>query len=282
MLVVGLQLDLVWEDPEANRARLAERLPAAAEHVRGGLIVLPEMWPTGFTMDASLAEPEGGPSETFLVEQAAAIETAICGTVAQTRLGSQRRQGAQGRPSAQRRGSAPRPHNVFLLAEPGGAVHRYSKIHPFAHGGEAEIYDAGDALLTVQVDDARVTPLVCYDLRFAELFTIAAPRTDLFVIVANWPVQRIAHWRALLIARAIEAQCFVLGVNRVGEGGGLTYSGGSMMVSPLGEVLGELPPGSEGAVAWDLDPAEVADVRARLPFLPDRRPELYRRLSDGN
>mgnify|MGYP001421560929 CR=1 FL=1 len=261
MRVVGLQSDLVWEDPAANREALRPRVLAAAERAPDGLVVLPEMWATGFSMHAErVAEPEGGPSEQFLVELAAQGGAAVCGSVAQT--------------SPEWR----RPRNVFLLATPEGAVHRYAKIHPFAYSGEDRHYEAGTALVTLRVAGVRVTPLVCYDLRFSDLFTIAAPGTDLFVVVANWPAPRAHHWKALLLARAVEAQCYVLGVNRVGAGGGLVYEGDSMLVSPLGEVLDALAPGEAGTVTGDVDPAVVADVRASLPFLRDRRPELYRAL----
>lgn len=261
MHVVGLQSDLVWEDPAANRAAFRRRIHAAAERAHGGLIVLPEMWPTGFSMHADrIAEPEGGPSEGFLVEMAEESGAAIAGSVAQRRAGWAH------------------PRNVFLLATPDGGVHRYAKIHPFTYGGEDRHYEAGDALVTVRVAGARVTPLVCYDLRFAELFTCRAEETDLFVVVASWPAVRAAHWKALLVARAIEAQCYVLGVNRVGTGGGLVYEGDSLFVSPEGEVLDSLAPGEEGSVQGEVDPGVVAEIRASLPFLRDRRPDLYRRL----
>jgi predicted amidohydrolase len=261
MHVVGLQSDLVWEDAVANREAFAPRVREAAVRASGGLIVLPEMWPSGFSMHADrIAEPEAGPSERFLVELAAETGCAVAGSVAQTRDGWAR------------------PRNVFLLATPDGGVHRYAKIHPFAFGGEDRHYEPGDALVTVRVAGVRVTPLICYDLRFAEVFTARAPETDLYVVVANWPATRAAHWKALLVARAIEAQCYVLGVNRVGVGGGLVYEGDSLLVSPEGVVLDSLAPGEEGSVEGEVDPGVVTAVRDSLPFLRDRRPDLYPRL----
>jgi predicted amidohydrolase len=260
--VAGLQTELAWEAQDVNRQNFQPRIRLAAE-AGARLIALPEMWPTGFSMrPETIAEPEEGPSETFLSEIAAATGAAVCGSVAQT---------------------SPRwskARNVFLCATPGGVVHRYAKIHPFTYGGEAERYEAGDALATFDVDGVRVTPLVCYDLRFPELWALAAPRTDLFVIVANWPGARAAHWRALLVARAVETQAFVLGVNRVGEGGGLKYDGQSALVSPLGELVADAfaRPGEELTIAGEVDASHVAEVRARFPFLEDRRPDVYRRL----
>jgi predicted amidohydrolase len=261
MHVVGLQSDLVWEDAVANRERFRASIDDVAVRAVGGLVVLPEMWPSGFSMHSErVAEPEGGASERFLVEAARQTGAALAGSIAQTRAGWER------------------PRNVFVLATPEGGVQRYAKIHPFAYGGESRHYDAGDVMVTVRVAGVRVTPLICYDLRFAEVFTRRAGETDLFVVVANWPATRAHHWKSLLVSRAIETQAYVLGVNRVGTGGGLVYEGDSLLVSPLGEILSSLPPGEEGVIEGEVDPAVVAEVRASLPFLRDRRPDVYRSL----
>jgi predicted amidohydrolase len=115
-----------------------------------------------------------------------------------------------------------------------------------------------------------VTPFVCYDLRFADAMWPIAMETDVYLVVASWPQARRAHWRALVQARAIENQAYVVGVNRVGSGGGLDYSGDSCVVDPLGEVLVSAA-SVETVLTIDVDPAVVAKVRADLPFLPDRR-----------
>ena len=262
MRVAGIQAELVWEDPAANRRALRPRILEAAS-AGARLILLPEMWPTGFSMRPELvAEPAGGESERFLAELAAETGAAVGGSVAQ--------RGADGA----------KARNVFVCAEPGGTVHRYAKIHPFSYGGEAERYEGGDAVTTFTLHGVRVTPLVCYDLRFPELWAAAAPATDLFVVVANWPHPRAAHWRALLVARAIETQAWVLGVNRVGEGGGLVYDGESALVSPVGDLAGDGfgRAGEARTVTGDVSAASITEVRARFPFLADRRPEVYRRL----
>jgi len=261
MHVVGLQSDLVWEDAGANRDHFRAAIREVAARAEGGLIVLPEMWSSGFSMHTErIAEPEGGESEQFLVEMARETGAALAGSLAQTLS------------------ETGRPRNVFVLATPEGGVHRYAKIHPFAYGGEGRHYDSGDVMISVRVAGVRVTPLICYDLRFAELFTSRAAETDLFVVVANWPVPRAQHWKALLVARAMETQSYVLGVNRVGTGGGLVFEGDSMLVSPLGDVISSLPPGEAGVVEGEVDPAVVDEVRISLPFLRDRRPEVYRTL----
>lgn len=263
MRVAGIQADLVWESPELNRQKLQPRIEAAAGHVGARLIVLPEMWPTGFSMrPEAVAEPEGGPSERFLVQMALKTGAAVAGSVAQTSP------------------AWAKARNVFLCALPDGTVRRYAKIHPFRYGGEAERYEAGEAVETFVIDGVRVTPFVCYDLRFPELWALAAPATDLFVVVANWPATRAQHWRALLVARAIETQAYVLGVNRVGSGGGLVYDGESALISPFGELRAGGPTrvGEETTIEDDVSAEEVAAVRAKFPFLADRRPDVYRRL----
>jgi predicted amidohydrolase len=165
-----------------------------------------------------------------------------------------------------------------LLLDPAGAERlRYHKMHPFSYAGEDEHYAAGDTLPTVQVGDVRLTALICYDLRFADPFLLAAPDTDIFVVIANWASARRHAWQSLLVARAIECQSYVLGVNRVGEGDGVEFSGDSALLSPLGETLSSAaqePALVMGRVSADT----VSDVRERYPFLSDRRPGLYRTL----
>jgi predicted amidohydrolase len=205
MRVALLQMDLAWEDVAENHRRAA-RLLAEAKEGGASLAILPEMFSTGFSMDAvRIAQPAGGPSETFLRDQARALGLWILASVPE-------------------RGE-PAPRNMALLVSPRGSVVKYAKIHPFSYAGEDKVYAAGDRVVTADVEGVRVTPLVCYDLRFPEPFRTAAGETDLFVVVANWPDPRREHWRTLLRARAIENQAYVVGVNRAGEGHGLRYAG---------------------------------------------------------
>jgi predicted amidohydrolase len=244
-------MDIAWEDVAENHRRAASLLERARE---GGamLAILPEMFSTGFSMDAArIAQPPGGPSETFLRDQARDLALWILASVPE-----------QGEPA---------PRNMAMLASPDGAVVKYAKIHPFSFAGEDRVYAAGDRVVTAQVEGVRLTPLVCYDLRFPEPFRAAAEDTDLFVVVANWPDQRREHWRILLRARAIENQAYVVGVNRAGEGNGLTYAGDSAAIAPLGETLAEAD-SREQVLFADVEPEVVAKLRARFPALKDRRP----------
>lgn len=247
---VGLvQHDIVWEDRGANLARVE---PLVEKAVADGaeLVVLPELFAVGFTMVTErVAEPEGGPTSAWLADMASRHGAWVGGSIPEGR---------------------PKPGNVFVLASPSGAQHRYAKRHPFAYAGEHEHYAAGEERVTVDVGGLRVSPLVCYDLRFADASWPLAPQTDAYVYIASWPAPRRHHWRSLLVARAIENQAYVVGVNRVGSGGGLDYAGDSMVVDPMGEVV--VDAGSEESVhVIDVDPAHVAQVRNDLPFLEDRR-----------
>ncbi len=204
-----VQHDIRWEDAAATRTAL-EPWVAAAVGAGARLVVLAEMFATGFSMRTELtAEPPDGPTATWLAAQADRHGVWLAGSVAERAAGAA---GAAG---------AALPSNTFVLAGPHGESHRYRKLHPFSYGREHEHFAAGDQVVTVDVDGVRVTPFVCYDLRFANVFWAAAPATDLYVVVANWPAARRRHWTALLDARAVENQAYVAACNRVGSGGGL-------------------------------------------------------------
>ena len=254
---IGLvQFDIAWEDVAENHRRAARHLEDAAS--RGArLVLLPEMFCTGFSMDsARIAQPPGGPTEVFLEERARMLGIWIIGSI----------------PEA----GQPAPRNMALIVSPTGEVRRYAKIHPFSFAGEHRQYAGGDRVVTVAIEGLRVTPFICYDLRFPEPFRLAASETDLYAVVANWPQARRDHWRTLLRARAIENLAYIAGVNRVGDGGKLHYSGDSAVIDPWGETLTEGGDREEVLVV-DIDPAKVHDARERFPVLADVRTEAYRR-----
>ncbi len=254
---VGLvQFDIAWEDAAENHRRVAKRLEEAAG-LGARLAILPEMFCTGFSMDAArIAQSPGGSTEAFLKRQASALGLWVIGSIAEA--------------------GEPAPRNTALIVSPDGGVQRYSKIHPFTYAGEHRHYAPGDRIVTVEIDGVRVTPFICYDLRFPEPFRVAAAGTDLFVVVANWPEPRREHWRTLLRARAIENQAFVAGVNRVGDGGKLHYAGDSALIDPLGEAIAEA--GDEEAVlVGEIEVERVRRGREHFPVLADVRPEAYRR-----
>jgi predicted amidohydrolase len=254
--VAAVQHDIVWHDRDANFEHLAPKVAgAAASGAR--LVLLTETFSTGFSFDTpGIAEPEGGPSSQFLASMAAAHGVWVGGSCPEVV------------PDAPE--DDQRPSNVFVLAAPDGTEHRYRKIHPFSHADEERYVRAGTEFVTVDVDGLRCSLFVCYDLRFADEFWALTADTDAYLVVANWPAKRRLHWSTLLRARAIENQAYVVGVNRIGTGGGLAYSGDSAVVDPLGEVLAT-GAGVETVLLADLDPAHVASTRDHFRFLQDRR-----------
>jgi predicted amidohydrolase len=207
-------------------------------------------------MTPGIGEPEDGPSAQFLIAQAAEHGVWVAGTCPEV-PGSAAADGEL-------------PYNSFVLAGPDGVAHRYRKLHPFAD--ERERFRSGQGPVTVEVAGLRVTPFICYDLRFANVFWTAAPDTDVYLVPANWPSARRAHWQTLLQARAIENQAYVVGCNRVGTAGdGTGHAGDSRIVAPDGELLATAS-GVETIVLADVAAAEVTATRDRLRFLADRRP----------
>lgn len=250
--VAVIQHDITWENHAATFAALSPEIMAAADN-GARLVVLTEMFAVGFSANTeAIVEGPDGPSTTFLLEQARRHGIWIVGSAC---ISTSR---------------ATLPSNVAVLVGPDGSVHHYAKRHLFSYAGEDERIAPGHDTLTVDVDGLRTSLFVCYDLRFADDFWNLAPDTDAYVVVANWPAARTAHWRSLLVARAIENQAYVIGANRVGTGGKIDYEGDSLVVDPLGEVLADGAGAGQAILTAAVDPAKVADVRARYPFIADR------------
>ena len=168
-----------------------------------------------------------------------------------------------------------RGHNDAVVFSPDGKLlARYTKMHPFSFAGETKHYQAGADVALFDWHDVRVAPLVCYDLRFPEVFRRAVRRgAELLVVIANWPQPRDSHWRALLPARAIENQAFLVGVNRAGKDPLVAYSGQSMILDPRGEPLATAGQDEQVLVA-EIDKASLVAYRAKFPALADLRPDL--------
>ncbi len=253
--IAGVQMDIAWEDPTANLER-ADTYVAEAAKTGARVVVLPEMFATGFSMN-SLAMAAHAPAVRAWVGEAS------------------KRHGVWLLAGFAEPGSE-RPRNAAALYDPEGAEQlRYHKVHPFSLAREDEHFEGGTMLPTADVEGIRVTALVCYDLRFPELFRARSDETDLFVVIANWPEPRRMHWSTLLRARAIEAQAYVLGVNRVGSGDTLSYVGDSVLLDPLGETVATAGEAA-GVFGGEVDAGAVAAARAKYSFLADRKPEVYR------
>lgn len=242
-----IQTTLAWQDAAANREYFTRLLDQA----RGAdLIVLPEMFTTGFSMSAArLAEPEEGPTYHWLRVQAARLEAVVTGSVIiEAADGSYR--------------------NRLLWARPNGEILHYDKRHLFRMAGEHQHYTAGERQALFELNGWRVRPLICYDLRFP-VWSRDAHGTDLLIYTANWPAARRNAWNRLLPARAIENLCFVAAVNRVGEDGkGHPYSGDSLVLDYLGDPL--LQAGdAEGVFRVTLSARNLAAFREKFPAYHD-------------
>ena len=261
MRLTILQTALSWENADDNRAMFSRKLTP----LRGqtDLVLLPEMFTTGFFMNAkTLAEPMDGPTVRWLREQAAATGAALAGSFICR--------------------ENDRHFNRLVFMRPDGTFEYYDKRHLFTLAGEHEHYTAGNKQLVAEWRGWRIRPLVCYDLRFpvwsrnaatsplsAEEEPAAGATYDLLLYVANWPARRGHHWRSLLAARAIENQAFVAGVNIVGkDGNGHEYTGDSAVIDFSGQQIVGIS-GKEGVFTTELLMEDLQQYRRQLPFLED-------------
>ena len=242
--VTLLQRMLHWEDAAANRAMFGD----AMAPLRGttDLVVLPEMFTTGFTMrSAELAEGMDGPTVNWMRAQAAALDAALYGSVIIAEDGHR--------------------FNRGLFVRPDGQVTVYDKRHLFRFANETDHYSPGRERVVVEWRGWRLLLQICFDLRFP-VFARNRGDYDAILYVANWPEARRFPWSQLLIARAIENQCYVAGVNRVGmDGKGHHYSGDSVLIDPRGQCIASVAPSQEGAVTGVFEGDALLDFRAKFP-----------------
>lgn len=253
MKIALLQWDTYWEDPESNFGRVRELLDEVVDEETPELVSLPELFATGFSMNVDeLAEPVGGPTYEFLSKQAQRYDLFLQGSILE-------RAGNRGK-------------NVAIIFNPDGEVIcRYAKIHPFSYADEDQYYEPGTRVETTDILGITVCPVICYDLRFPELFRKGIQNgAELFLVPANWPTARLDHWNTLLHARAIENQTYVAAANRTGEGNGLKYPGHSTLVDPWGETVDVLDD-QEGVLIGHVDPERLEEIRTSYPFLQDKR-----------
>lgn len=255
MNIIGIQLDSTWEDKQANFTKVHDLL-ANTSIEPNSLIILPEMFATGYSMNAAaIAEPHTGDTDRFLAQLARHYRAFAVGGLAR-----------------QSEGAKARNEAVAFNAQ-GREIARYCKLHPFSFAKEADYYEPGREIVTFAWGDFTVALFVCYDLRFPEGFRTAVTRgTDLFVVIACWPAARREHWTALLRARAIENQAYVVGINRCGSDPRFTYSGDSMIVDPRGTPLMTAEK-REGLLQASVEHAVVTDYRREFPCLQDRHPD---------
>jgi len=239
---------LFWENIDKNLQNITARLSAIRQ--KTNLVILPEMFSTGFSMNAEkLAEPMDGKTMEWMHDTAKQYECVITGSIIIK--------------------ENKKYYNRLVWMRPDGSHEYYDKRHLFALGQEHETYTPGNRRLIVELNGWNICPMICYDLRFPVWLRNAKSEYDLLLIIANWPERRIAHWRTLIAARAIENQAYVIGVNRVGHDGNEVYhSGDSTCIDPNGNVV-YCKRDEEDLYTLSIIADEVKKTRLALPFLKD-------------
>jgi len=215
--VTLIQSELAWEDIDSNLAEFDAKI--ASIETETHLVVLPEMFPTGFSMNAvDLAQGMDGSAVQWIQKKSSDIHADIVGSIIINEDGKY--------------------YNRLVWAKPDGGILTYDKRHLFRMANEEKVYSAGSKNITVELNGWRIRPFICYDLRFPAWTRNIGNTYDILIVIANWPEKRSSHWKLLLQARAVENQCYVIGVNRVGtDGNGLSYSGDSAVIDPWGTVI---------------------------------------------
>lgn len=252
LTITGIQARLHWEDPSANRKMFEEKINSISEKTE--IVIIPETFSTGFSMKPKeLAETMDGETIQWMKRVAAEKKVILTGSIIIKEKGNY--------------------YNRLIWMLPNGQHGTYDKRHLFNYGGEGSEFTPGTKRLIASAKGWKINLLVCYDLRFPvwarQQVQDDGPEYDLLVYVANWPDRRVHAWRTLLQARAIENQCYVVGVNRVGhDGNNINHSGDSMVVDPMGEVVYSTSY-DEDVFTITLHKEKLEEVRAKLPFWKD-------------
>lgn len=248
------QVDIQWERSYENMKKI-EKLINQASKEEADLILFPEMSLTGFTMN---------------IDKLVQSESEIINWAKQLAIKNNINIGFGFAAPVSDKGV----NRYAIISKEGDKLANYTKLHPFSYGKEDINYYKGIDIVSCKINEFNVTPFICYDLRFPEIFQIASKGSQLIIVAANWPKSRENHWIALLRARAIENQCYVVGINRVGEGDGIEYNGGSLFIDPDGDMLNDIT-SNEGLIIRDIDISEVKKIREAFEIKNDRRERLY-------
>lgn len=258
---VGLvQMDITWQNATVNLKKCESYLVEAKES-NVELLIFPEMTMTGFSMDADAVLIEYKNVLPKMQELASKYQIAVI-------FGNVDKSGEQA------------ANQNVAIDQNGNIIWNYTKIHPFSFSGEDNFYIKGDKVVRKEVLGMIVSPFICYDLRFPEIFQVASKSAHVIVVIANWPKARIEHWDTLLSSRAIENQAYIVGVNRTGIGNGIEYNGHSAVFSPLGERLTQLTE-KPCILTIDLDIENVLSYRENFRVKNDRNEALYAQLLNG-
>lgn len=252
MRVHSIQLDLAWHDRAANHA-MAHRAIEALRPDAGDLVVLPEMFSVGFTMEVDTVANGAESTDAFLSQLARDFSVHVVG-------GNVRKPDDRGR------------NEALVFAPSGHLIVRFEKLHPFSFANEHNHYRGGEGVRVFQWGGMTVSPLICYDLRFPEAFRLATKQgAEMLVVIANWPTARVEHWLALLTARAIENQAYVVACNRVGSDPNVpSYPGRSIVIDPRGKIIADAGD-TVGVASAEVDVAGLRDYRTQFPALNDIR-----------
>ncbi len=247
------QTKIVWENKKENLIN-AEKLIAES---KSDVLFFPEMSFTGFSMNTSVTGEQDSYTIKYMRELVLKYKKAVA-------FGWVNKAGEKAE------------NHYTLINSDGEILSDYIKIHPFSFSGEDKYFDSGKKIYTFEYKSFNMCNLICYDLRFPEIFQIASRKADIITIAANWPKARKDHWKTLLKARAIENMCYIAAVNCVGSIGGIEYSGDSCLINPNGEVI-EMLSGKEGNIALEIE-NDVSLWRESFPTKKDRKEELYKSL----
>lgn len=250
------QMDIIWESKEENQKKAEEFMRKASE-LGADMILFPEMSFTGFSMRIDHTGEQRQETKLKMMELAGRyrISTGFGWTALENGMGE---------------------NHYTLLSDTGAELSDYVKLHPFSYAGEDRVFRAGEELALAEYRGRRLGTVICYDLRFPEVFQALSRKADIILVPANWPERRAEHWKLLLRARALENQVYILGINCAGEKDGIFYSGDSCVVNPAGELTAGYIQGEQLLTVEIAD--DVERYRAEFPVKQDRRTEFYKKI----
>jgi predicted amidohydrolase len=262
-LITGIaQIDIIWNNMPKNMKKIEELVMEASQN-NVELILFPEMALTGFTMN---------------INKLILSEEEILKWISHIAVDNNINIGLGFAIKVDEKGK----NKYVIVSKEGNILALYTKIHPFSYSGEDGKYYKGSEIFNCEIKEFQITPFICYDLRFPEIFQAASKKSQVITVAASWPKAREEHWITLLKARAIENQCYIIGINRIGLGDGIEYGGKSIFVNPDGKILNQMN-SKEMLIIEDLKMTAIEEVKYRFDIKKDRREDLYfiRGLSKG-
>jgi predicted amidohydrolase len=258
-VITCIQLDIKFGDPVFNYQQVEEKVALAVEKDKPTIIVLPELWTTGYDLTRldEIADKEGEKTKIFLKRLAKKYRVNFVGGSVAKKIQDNV------------------TNTMFIINQQGDCVHEYSKLHLFKLMDEHHYLTAGTEKGLFELEGIKSAGMICYDIRFPEWIRAHTTQgAEVLFVVAEWPLPRLNHWRTLLLSRAIENQCYVVACNRAGTDPKNEFAGHSMIIDPWGEILAE---GDEkaGSISAAIDVKTVKQIRSQIPVFDDRLPQFY-------